>query len=110
MNKRGPIINHLAFADDIILFSSGCRRSLDMLMNALSIYEKVSGQKINKHKSRVSLSSKAQAHDISRIEEITGIEHKEFPIKYLGCPLYEGRKTNAMFSELTSRILSKIGG
>lgn len=43
MNKKGPIINHLAYVDDVILFSIGCKKSLDMLMKALSVYEKVSG-------------------------------------------------------------------
>ncbi|XP_075083349.1 uncharacterized protein LOC142167092 [Nicotiana tabacum] len=42
MNKKGPIINHLAYVDDVILFSIGCKKSLDMLMKALSVYEKVS--------------------------------------------------------------------
>ncbi|XP_070030068.1 uncharacterized protein [Nicotiana sylvestris] len=44
MNKKGPIINHLAVAEDIILFSSGCRKSLGLLMEAITDYERVSGQ------------------------------------------------------------------
>lgn len=36
------------------------------------------------------------------------MEHKEFPIKYLGCPLYVGRKKIAIFSELVTKVLQKI--
>lgn len=110
MNKRGPSVNHLAFADDIILFCSGCRKSLTMMMDILSTYEKNSGQLVNKHKSCVSLAPNQQAQEIERIEEITGKNHKDFPIKYLGCPLYIGKKNAAVFSNMISKVLSKIGG
>ncbi|XP_070048173.1 uncharacterized protein [Nicotiana tomentosiformis] len=47
---------------------------------------------------------------VKRIKEITGMEHKEFPIKYLGCPLYVSRKQIAIFSELVTKVLQKISG
>ncbi|XP_059306149.1 uncharacterized protein LOC132057525 [Lycium ferocissimum] len=110
MNKKGPKINHLAFADDIILFSSGCRKSLMLLMETLQTYEEVSGQLINRHKSSVSLASNVEQGAINRVELITGMVHKNFPIKYLGCPLFNGRKNAAVFSEMMNRVLSKING
>lgn len=36
MSKKGPLINHLAFADDIMLFFSGCRTSLKLLRGILA--------------------------------------------------------------------------
>lgn len=110
MNIRCPSINYLAFADDIILFFSGCRKSLELMMGALSTYEKVSGQMVNKQKSSVSISPKEHYQAITRIEEIIGIVHKSFPIKYLGCPLYIGRKTTTLFSDMMGKILNKIRG
>lgn len=110
MNKFGPKINHLAFADDIILFSGGCRKSLDLMMETLSNYERVSGQEFNKLKSSVSLSNKKDEQARQRVEAITGMTYKGFPIKYLGCPLYEGRKNYALFPELMGKILHRIGG
>lgn len=43
LEKRGPKINHLSFVDDIIIFISGRSKSLELIMNVLSIYERVSG-------------------------------------------------------------------
>ncbi|XP_059301777.1 uncharacterized protein LOC132053678 [Lycium ferocissimum] len=109
MNKKSPKTNHLAFADDIILFSGGAG-NLDKLMETLQTYEEVSGQLINRHKSSVSLASNEEQGAINRVELITGMVHKNFPIKYLGCPFFNGRKNAAIFSEIMSRVLSKING
>ncbi|XP_070054838.1 uncharacterized protein [Nicotiana tomentosiformis] len=84
MNINGPLINHLAFDDDVILFSSGCRNSLMMLIEALSVYEKVSGQLVNKSKSCFILAPNAHVEEISRVKNITEMENKSLPIKYLG--------------------------
>ncbi|XP_070022041.1 uncharacterized protein LOC142177527 [Nicotiana tabacum] len=71
-------------------YSCGCRKSLELLMEALTTYEKVLGQLVNKKKSCVVFAPNSSLDSIQRIKEITGMEHKEFPIKYLGCPLYVG--------------------
>ncbi|XP_060210211.1 uncharacterized protein LOC132637082 [Lycium barbarum] len=39
MCKQGPLINHLEFADDLILFSSGRRKTINMIMRTLAEYE-----------------------------------------------------------------------
>lgn len=81
-----------------------------MLMETLNNYERVSRQKINKSKSRVSLFSKEHDQARQRVEEITGMSYKSLPIKYMGFPLYEGRRHYVMFSEMMSKILYRTGG
>lgn len=39
MEKRGPQINHLSFADDTIIFTFGRSRSLELIMKVLFDYE-----------------------------------------------------------------------
>lgn len=41
-----PAISHLAFADDMIIFSNGSKKSLQHLVNFLARYEAESGQLI----------------------------------------------------------------
>ncbi|XP_060182808.1 uncharacterized mitochondrial protein AtMg01250-like [Lycium barbarum] len=43
MNPRGPRINHLSYADDIVLFSSGGRKSIKLIMRVLKDYQQASG-------------------------------------------------------------------
>ena len=42
-----PSITHLAYADDVIIFSSGLKRSIRLVMNVLHSYVSISGQKVN---------------------------------------------------------------
>lgn len=50
--KWSPYLNHLVYADDTI-FGSASRYSLELIMNTLTTYEKVSGNLIYKDKSAV---------------------------------------------------------
>lgn len=43
MEKKGPQINHLSFADDLIIFTSTCKYSLKLIIKTLLIYEATSG-------------------------------------------------------------------
>lgn len=50
MNPRGPRVNHLSYADDMVLFTSGDKKSVKMVMNVLERYQDASGQEINREK------------------------------------------------------------
>lgn len=51
MPKWSSNLNHLAYADDITIFSSSNNYSLEKIIPTLQEYEKDSGQKVNKDKS-----------------------------------------------------------
>ncbi|XP_060177793.1 secreted RxLR effector protein 78-like [Lycium barbarum] len=51
--KWSPKVNHLAYADDMIIFTSADVFSLQLVMEILKKYEKTSGQKINRENSAV---------------------------------------------------------
>lgn len=51
MQPNGPRINHLSYADDIIIFCAGKSHTLHLVMDVLNKYEQSSGQLINKEKS-----------------------------------------------------------
>ncbi|KAK6803132.1 hypothetical protein RDI58_000916 [Solanum bulbocastanum] len=110
MESRGPQINHLSFADDIIIFTSGRRQSLKLIMNTLSCYEGTSGQLINKAKSHFLLHSNAFRSTCVRVKRCTGFHQKEAPLMYLGCPIFIGRPKIIYFSDLTNKIVNKITG
>ncbi|XP_070014941.1 uncharacterized protein [Nicotiana sylvestris] len=55
MPKWSPKINHLVYADDMIIFSFSDETSLMLIMQVLNAYEAASGQLVNKTKSAVYL-------------------------------------------------------
>ena len=45
--RRCPVITHLSYADDVVIFTSGLKSSLQLLIGLLNDYGPVSGQKVN---------------------------------------------------------------
>ncbi|XP_055802719.1 uncharacterized protein LOC129871761 [Solanum dulcamara] len=110
MAKKGPQINHLSFADDIIIFSSGRSHTLKLIMETLHTYEHASGQLINRDKSNFMVPSNAFNSTVRRIKKVTGFKQKNSPITYLGCPLYIGRQRIIYYSELIAKVVARIAG
>ncbi|KAM3200977.1 hypothetical protein P3L10_033340 [Capsicum annuum] len=49
------------------------------------------------------------AKRINIVSRILQVKKKEFPITYLGCPLFAGTKKIEYFADMATRILKKIG-
>nr|XP_009788469.1 PREDICTED: uncharacterized protein LOC104236277 [Nicotiana sylvestris] len=79
-------------------------------MDTLNKYEKISGQNINKGKSCYMLKVGASLSAITRANLITGMHFKEFPIEYLGCPLFVGRLKISYYSDLINKVTSRAKG
>ncbi|KAK6782013.1 hypothetical protein RDI58_019809 [Solanum bulbocastanum] len=110
MEHRGPQINHLSFADDVIIFTSTDRQSLQLIMKTLREYESASGQLINKEKSQFMIPDNTSQNIRDIIQEVTGFSKKDSPISYLGCPLYIGRQRIIYYSQLVEKISKNICG
>ena len=80
MEKRGPLLNHLSFADNIILFKSGKCKTLKLLMDTLKEYEDTFGQLINGDKIHVMLHSNDFNSTRDRIMRLTDFKQKKGPI------------------------------
>ncbi|XP_071912409.1 uncharacterized protein [Coffea arabica] len=103
-----PIITHLAYANDIIIFSSGMKKSLQLVMQVLENYTSISGQKVNHQKS--GFLSHASLSDLRKriIAQVTGFCFQSFPVTYLGCPLYSGRWRKSYFSAICTSVASRV--
>nr|XP_010313000.1 uncharacterized protein LOC104644619 [Solanum lycopersicum] len=103
MERKGPKINHLSFADDIIIFASTDSNSLHLIMKTIEVYEDVSDQKVNKEKSFFMVSSNTGHDIIEEIKMAIGFNRKNSPINYLGCPLYIGGQRIIYYSEVVEK-------
>ncbi|KAG5630180.1 hypothetical protein H5410_001897 [Solanum commersonii] len=62
------------------------------MMVVLRDYERISGQTVNKSKGSFYLHDKTPLIMAISMRRLTGIRQGNFPFKYLGCPIYYGRK------------------
>ncbi|WMV30576.1 hypothetical protein MTR67_023961 [Solanum verrucosum] len=70
--KWSAKLNHLAYADDTIIFASTNSYSLKRIVSILQEYEVQSGQKVNKEKSAFYLHQSASSIEKQLVEECTG--------------------------------------
>ena len=81
-----PLITHLSFADDVLIFFDGSEESLAGIMSILEEFRMVSGLKINKEKTELLLDGGCTA-SCQEMAERLGIKQGALPIRYLGVPL-----------------------
>ncbi|XP_060200827.1 uncharacterized protein LOC132629107 [Lycium barbarum] len=110
MPSNCSTINHLAYADDIVIFSSGKTSSLKLIMNTINDYENSSGQLVNGDKSFFFPSPRTSAQRINRIRNCTSFMDKSYPFTYLGCPLHVGRKKLEYFDYMISKVVKRLNG
>lgn len=88
MPRESPKLNHLAFADDMIILCKAEVKNLQLVITVLDKYEEISGQKINKEKSAIYM-HKGVSHAVRVLAEVaTVILIREFPFINLGCPIF----------------------
>jgi len=78
------------------------------LLSVLSDFCHQSGQLINFHKSLLTFSRNASAHDKRIVSSVFNITRQDNLGKYLGCPIFQDRPTTDSFSPLVSRTAEKL--
>jgi hypothetical protein len=84
----------LQYVDDTILFIDHDIEKARNLKLILSVFEQLSGLKIDFHKSVLFYFGEAQ-DNVAEYAELFGCGQGQFPIRYLGIPIHYQRLTNA---------------
>lgn len=80
MNTSNFIIKHLAYADDITIFTGGNSKAIKLILKQVKRYEKASGQKVNQEKSFFITAPNTSASRINRMRVASGFMDKNFPL------------------------------
>lgn len=110
MAKWNPQINHLACVDDTILFGSRDKYSIFKMMSVISKYETTLGQRMNKDKSFFYVYEKSPLIVTLRLRKLTGLKIGNFPLIYLGRPIFLGRRKICHFEDMLNKISKRIRG
>lgn len=108
MLKWSSNLNHLAYADDTIIFLSTHQYSLESIIKVLREYKTEFRQKVNMNKSFFYMHQKASMGKVQSVEKITCMKNSIFRIKYHGCPLSHSKRNKEHFVELIEKVQSKI--
>ena len=100
-------LNHLLFADDVLLFSHGDENSIDHLMHNMSFFGNLSGLTPSLSKSTVYMSN-CDAQLKAWFDSKYGITHGTLPVKFLGVPLIPSQLSVGECGPLVEKITSRI--
>ncbi|XP_042403944.1 uncharacterized protein LOC121993642 [Zingiber officinale] len=100
-------IAHLAYADDLLLFSRGDRSSITIIMDCLEKFGMMAGLRPNISKSCIYLAEVEE--DVRQdLIDITGFQEGTMPYRYLGIPLASEKLKIADYSPLIDALSRRI--
>lgn len=104
---NAPLITHISFADDVLLFFDGTDQSLQGLLGILERFNMCSGLGINRSKTAVFLDGGDRARNRSTASA-HGISQGSFPVRYLGVPLTTRKLRKQDYQPLLDRLHSRF--
>lgn len=109
VHPRGcPLISHLLYADDLLVFTNGKHRSLKQLLTTLGVYEQWSRWKINNANSTIFFSSKFNSGRSKGLIKLIGFTEGCFPFIYLRVLVTPRRLTGCILDPLIQKIWNKV--
>ena len=102
--KNGPLILHLMFVDDLILFGEASQSHIGVIMNCLNEFCQTFGKKVNQAKTSMFFSQNVKLDLRNRIAARCGFSPTADLGMYLGIPLVQKRVNKNIFSFIVNSV------
>lgn len=90
MNQHAPVISHMFFADDTLIFLKATHRNCSHLVDILDQYCAASGQAVNLHKSSVFFGANIPTVISTKLGQLLHMHVVSDPGIYIGVPALSG--------------------
>lgn len=101
-------LTHLCFADDLMIFGDGTKRSIEEILKVFKEFDKISGLKISLEKSTLFLAGVTEQNQEDILHHFPFANGK-LPVRYLGLPLLTKNMTVLDYLPLIEKIRKRIG-
>lgn len=110
MKKRCPVLSHLLFADDSLVFLEANPLSCANFMDLIKEFSIASGLTLNIQKSSLFFSANIEEGVKNDIKSILGMDEMKEDVQYLGLPAFWGRSKREALGFIRDRIMRKTQG
>uniref|UniRef100_A0A803QC53 Reverse transcriptase domain-containing protein n=1 Tax=Cannabis sativa TaxID=3483 RepID=A0A803QC53_CANSA len=100
-------LNHLCFADDLLVFCHGDFISTMLMLKGLKLFSSTSGLEPNVKKTSVYCSGMPEL-EVQRILEASNFSRSTLPFRYLGIPICSKRLSRVESQELLEKMTGRI--
>ncbi|XP_062117765.1 uncharacterized protein LOC133831475 [Humulus lupulus] len=100
-------LNHLCFADDLLMFCHGYFISILWMLRGLKLFSGTSGLVPNQNKSAIYCSGMIEA-EVNRILEASGFARSQLPFRYLGIPICSKRIYSVECGLILEKMIHRI--
>ncbi|CAN1135617.1 Putative ribonuclease H protein At1g65750 [Linum perenne] len=110
LTRGGTKLTHMFFADDLVLFGYATVQHAARINEVLNNFCSLSGQEINRDKSRIFFSKNVKRDRSGEVCEVLGMQPTQNLGRYLGVPLIHGRNSKGLYQYLIERLEQKLAG
>ena len=100
VGKQAPLVSHLLFADDCIVFCKASIEEGDKVTKILEVYERESRQKLNREKTSLFFSKNTNEEVKDGVRDMFGAQIIHQHERYLGLPPLVGRGKKKAFHRI----------
>ncbi|XP_025679132.1 uncharacterized protein [Arachis hypogaea] len=108
LNKDGPALSHLCFADDLILFAEADVQQAKIINKVLEEFCKSSGKKVNNEKTRIFFSNNVGHTIREEISNSLNFSRTDDLGKYLGVPILHSKVSKDTYKNVINKMNSRL--